>query len=199
MLWIIGVPFFLVYQNAIYCFFVWTHCFHWKLLLQIFQLFSVFDRLPPTHGLHLSEILKLGHCLTLQWSLWQEVFGISLVGGLLQNCHSIGCKTQVKLKLMQRFKLKYKTVQCCILKLSLLWMWGSISAWIFYSNIKIKMIRSLIECEIHLTHPKGCNSRKCHFAICLVNFSFLSVVHHYSCWPHYPLNGQSRQLNLRPD
>ena len=109
----------------------------------------------------LSEILKLGHCLTLQWSLWQEVFGISLVGGLLQNCHSIGCKIQVKLKLMQRFKLKYKTVQCCILKLSLLWMWGSISAWIFYSNIKIKMIRSLIECEIHLTHPKGCNSRKC--------------------------------------
>ena len=132
-----------------------------KQQLQNISMFSVFDRLPPTHGLHLSEILKLGHCLTLQWSLWQEVFGISLVGGLLQNCHSIGCKIQVKLKLMQRFKLKYKTVQCCILKLSLLWMWGSISAWIFYSNIKIKMIRSLIECEIHLTHPKGCNSRKC--------------------------------------
>ena len=72
---------FLVYPNAIYCFFVWTYCFHWKLLLQLFQLFSLFDRLPPTRGLHLSEILKLGHFLTLQWSLWQEVFGRSLVGG----------------------------------------------------------------------------------------------------------------------
>ena len=39
ILWIIAVPFFLVYQNAIYCFFVWTHCFHWKRQLQIFQLF----------------------------------------------------------------------------------------------------------------------------------------------------------------
>ena len=84
ILWIIAVPIFLVFQNAIYCFFVWTYCLHWKQQLQNISMFSVFDRLPPTHGLHLSEILKLGHCLTLQWSLWQEVFGRSLAGGSWQ-------------------------------------------------------------------------------------------------------------------
>ena len=77
ILWIIAVPFFLVYQTPSIVSFE-SNSF------KLFQLFSVFDRLPPTHGLHLSEILKLGHCLTLQWSLWQEVFGRSLVGGSWQ-------------------------------------------------------------------------------------------------------------------
>ena len=63
ILWIIAVPFFLVYQTPSIVSFE-------RNSFKLFQLFSVFDRLPPTHGLHLSEILKLGHCLTLQWSLW---------------------------------------------------------------------------------------------------------------------------------
>ena len=54
-------------------------------------------------------------------------------------------------------------------------------AWIFHSNIKIKVIRSLIKYEILLTYPKGCNSRKCHFAICSCTLPDLQL-HQLTAW-----------------
>ena len=51
---IIAVPFFLVYQNAIYCSFVFTHCLFLKAGAANISTFPVLDRLPLLPGQRLS-------------------------------------------------------------------------------------------------------------------------------------------------